>query len=52
MAFGRSRCGLSHSSAVVEMASNPMNAQNTAATPLSTPVILFGMNGVQLFGFT
>ena len=40
-------CGFLHSSAVVEMASKPMNAKNTADTPANTPLKPLGINGVQ-----
>ena len=46
--LGKSRCGFLHSSAVVEMASKPINAKNTADTPANTPLKPLGINGVQL----
>ena len=45
--LGKSRCGFLHSSAVVEMASKPINAKNTADTPANTPLKPLGINGVQ-----
>ena len=50
--FGRSRSGFTHSSAVVEMASKPIYAKNTAETPDNTPAIPLGRNGFQLSVFT
>ena len=50
--IGMSRCGRFVSSAVVETASKPMNAKNTIAAPLITPVNPFGMYGCQFPGFT
>ena len=52
MPMGMSRCGRFVSSAVVETASNPMNAKNTIAAPLITPVKPFGIYGCQFPGFT
>src|SRR6266403_508306 len=50
--IGKSRCGFFVSSAVVDTASNPMNAKNTMAAPLITPPNPLGMKGCQLVGLT
>src|SRR6516225_1869244 len=52
MPIGRSRRGLRTSSAADVTASNPMNAKNTSAAALNTPVMPNGANGCQLTGFT
>ena len=52
MAFGKSRSGFLHSSAVVAKASKPIYAKKTDETPCKTPVKWFGINGLQLSGFT
>ncbi len=48
MPRGKSRFGLAHSSAVVEMASKPIYAKKTDETPRNTPDMPFGKNGDQL----
>src|SRR4029077_17490992 len=50
MPIGMSRCGFFVSSAVVETASNPMNAKKTMAAPLIMPPTPLGRNGCQLVG--
>jgi hypothetical protein len=50
--IGMSRCGFFVSSAVVETASNPMNAKKTMAAPLIMPPTPLGRNGCQLVGRT
>ncbi len=50
--IGRSRCGLTASSAVVETASNPTYARKTIAAAVATPLKPKGRNGVQFDGWT
>jgi hypothetical protein len=45
MPRGKSRCGFLHSSAVVEIASKPIYAKNTAETPFKIPLTPLGANG-------
>ena len=50
--MGKSLCGFSVSSAVVEIASNPIYAKNIKNAPINIPLNPFGAKGVQFSGFT
>ena len=52
IAIGKSLCGFSVSSAVVEIASNPIYAKKIKNAPINTPSKPFGANGTQFSGLT
>ena len=52
MPIGRSLDGFLHSSAAVDIASNPIYAKKIRLAPTQTPWKPFGMKGLQFAGFT